>query len=182
MLYGSEFVFERRSVQTWTVSWMTRWTTRKPWSARCGKATPNPFSCWRTWRLSEVEKWNGLLPQRDPQNWESYWSHLVRDTTPGHWPVVAIKPKLSKASWGGLMCAEAEYSAAFGVWPCGWEWTFGKLRSTMYDGVTFESGKDACNPSKVCGDDWRCIWPWLVVDIHEIHWNSTICTHHRILQ
>lgn len=63
------------------------------------------------------------------------------------------------------MCAETEYSTAFGVWPCGWEWTFGKLRSTMYAGVTFEWGKDACNPSKAHGDDWRCIWPWLFVDM-----------------
>lgn len=92
-IYGGEFVFERRSVQTWTVSWMTRWTTRKPWSARCGKATPNRV--FVLMELALVEKWRSGTGCEDHIG--HTWSRLVTwelgggtDTTPGHWPVIGM--------------------------------------------------------------------------------------------
>ena len=138
-------------------------------------------------------KWNGLLWHCNGTQdaigtvfgssrlmWELYWSHLVTwspprggtsqipthstDTTPWHWPVVAISdsdPKLH--SWGGHMCAEAEYGAAFGVRPCGWEWTFGEAQ--IDDRVTpcdmFEKWTHSHLSRKRCSQSFKSMWGWL---------------------
>ena len=130
------------------------------------------FSCWWSWwlwRSGEVERVVRILPSHT-------WLRLVTWELGGNrhdaralacdrheWYKRAKSyPKLAEAA----TCVQKLNTAQrLCVWPCGWEWTFGKLRSTMYAGVTFEWGKDACNPSKAHGDDWRCIWPWLFVDM-----------------